>query len=107
MDILKGYREIDKVKKELQNVRSTLDKKYTEWFDEVKALGEYIRADPNTSEPIQRYLDCAQSESRNSGRVLLRAAPFLDHLFTDLNTRFTKGSSVIVKGFIRIRWRFI
>ena len=101
MDILKGYREIDKVKKELKNVRSTLDKKHKEWFDEAKTLGEYIGADPK----VPRL--CGQQSQRDNPKVETAeeyycatvAAPFLDHLLRDLNTRFTKDSSVIVKGF--------
>ena len=101
MDIIKGYREIGLLQSTLDYVRTNLNEKHHVWYLQAENLARTVNCTPS----IPRT--CAKQTLRENyletdPEAYYRQAltvQFLDHLCTQLSTRFDKSSLEVMNGF--------
>ena len=104
-DILKAYNDIDLIIGTLQNtVRKNIDQYHDTWFEQATKLAGKVSVSPSKPRTCSRQTLWTNTPAHTPNvyyRVVL-TAPFIDHLITELNTRFDKNSAGFSKGFILI-----
>ena len=97
IDVAQAYREVSKVKITVGDLRSNVDTFHARVYAEAKQLAQDVHVDESiprlASRQQHRSNITADSYSEYYCRNL--TIPLLDHLLTELNTRFDKKDSVV------------
>eukprot|EP00112_Aurelia_sp_Birch-Aquarium-sp1_P013364 Seg2834.3 transcript_id=Seg2834.3/GoldUCD/mRNA.D3Y31 product="52 kDa repressor of the inhibitor of the protein kinase" protein_id=Seg2834.3/GoldUCD/D3Y31 len=101
MDMIKAYDEIDDIKDELRSVRRNLDIKFEQWFSEARSLSSYVGSDVQMPRTCARQINRENYPGQSSEEYYRRsiATPFLDHLLSELDSRFNPESKILASGF--------
>ena len=101
MDIVKGYQEIDAIKKDLMLLRQNLEFKQKEWFLDAVSLADFFGSKPQIKRLCGRQQNRSNLPANHPEEFYRRTItiPFLDHLICELNARFSNESNTLAKGF--------
>ncbi len=96
-DIVRAYREVDNVKSTVRDLRSNVDTFHARVYDEAKKLAEVVHVDESIPRLASRQQHRSNVSADNYPQYYCRnlTIPLLDHLITQLNTRFDKTDSVV------------
>eukprot|EP00795_Rhopilema_esculentum_P014954 gene14954-6105_t len=101
MDMVKGYQEIDAIKKDLMLIRQNLEFKQKEWFLDAVSLADFVGSKPKIPPLFRRQQNRSNLPANNPEGFYRRmiTISFLDHSICELNARFSntlaEGSFVV------------
>ena len=102
MEIAEGYKDIQLLKRSLSYVRENLEVYHEKWFEVAVELESKIGTVPTSpgicSQQTLRENPPAKTSKEYYSRAL--TAPFLDHMITQIDLRFTDQNLEIMKGFV-------
>lgn len=94
VDILKANSQLETVVKTVQNVRDNVDDFHNTWYSEASAIAEAVDVKQETPRCAVQMLH-RQNVPAETPKMYYRrnlTIPLLDHLLTELNTRFSEHS---------------
>ncbi len=96
-DIARANQEVDNVKGTVRDLRSNVDTFHARVYDEAKKLAEVVHVDESIPRLASRQQHRSNVSADNYPQYYCRnlTIPLLDHLITELNTRFDKTDSVV------------
>ena len=106
VDVVRAYRDIELVKKTLKTSRSDIDAFHARIYEEVLAIAESV----DIQESAPRFANCSRQQHRsnppadNTSEYYKRTLTIsmLDHLISELDSRFGEDSTLIVTEFMAI-----
>lgn len=101
IDICKAYKYVSKTKKSVQHVRDNVDDFNSNWFDIAKGKSEAVGADgPALPRRCGRQRDRNNVPAEEPAEYYKRSItiPFLDHLLTQFDQRFSSDQQRVVLG---------
>ena len=101
MDLLKAHSEISSLKKNLQDLRSNIDREHHKLYQEAVELAATIGLDPCKSRiiPVQAHRNNNPSDSIEGHYRVNLSVVFLDHALNQLETRFPPEAYTCYSGF--------
>ena len=101
MEMMKGYQEIEEIKQDLRSLRDNLEMKNHGWYEDAESLAAYVGTTPRRPRTCGHQRNRANPPAETPETYFRRtiAAPFIDHLITELNERFNNESNILVDGF--------
>ena len=101
IDIVKGYAEIERIVATVVSTREKIDEKHREWYEEAERFAASVNTSPSMPRTCLRQLlrDNQPADTPEDYYRRTVSIPFLDHLHTELQTRFDRSSNTVVKGF--------
>ena len=102
MEIAEGYKGIQLLKRSLSYVRENLEVYHEKWFEVAVELGSKIGTEPTSPRICSQQTLRENPPAKTSKEYYCRAltAPFLDHMITQIDLRFTDQNLEIMKGFV-------
>ena len=104
IDIVKGYAEIERIVATVVSTREKINEKHREWYEEAERFADSVNTSPSMPRTCLRQLlrDNQPADTPEDYYRRTVSIPFLDHLHTELQTRFDRSSNTMVKGFYMI-----
>jgi hypothetical protein len=101
MDLLKAHSEISSLKKDLQDLRSNIDREHHKLYQEAVELAATIGLDPCKPRiiPVQAHRNNNPSDSIEGHYRVNLSVVFLDHALNQLETRFPPEAYTCYSGF--------
>ena len=101
IDICKAYQHVSETMQSIQHVRDNVDDFNSKWFDIAKNKSEAVGADGPTVPRRcgrQRGRDNVPAEEPAEYYKRSITIPFLDHLVTQLQSRFSNDQQLVARG---------
>ena len=104
MEIAEGYKGVQLLKRSLSYVRENLEVYQEKWFEVAAELGSKIGTVPTSPRICSQQTLRENPPAKTSEEYYRRAltAPFLNHMITQIDLRFTDQNLEIMKGFVII-----
>ena len=104
VDIARAHTEIENVKSTLYKLRSDVERFHTQTYNEVLVLCQSVGIEESTPRITNRQQHRQNLPSSNSSEYFKRTTtiPLLDHLISELSTRFDESSSHFLLQFVKL-----
>ena len=104
VDIVRAYREIENVKSTLAKLRTDVERFHAQAYNEVIVLCQSIGIEESTPRITSRQQHRQNLPSSNSSEYFKRTTtiPMLDHLISELSSRFNESSYQFLLQFIKL-----
>ena len=91
LDVVEAYRKIDEVKQFYSEVRKNIDVEFHKVYAQSERMGAAVDVEPCKPRSCSRQRHRANAEAESIEQWFLRnaAIPFVDHILTELDTRFS------------------
>ena len=101
IDIKKAYQQVDFVKNSLITSRRKIDSIHHELFARAKVMAEYVGEAPSKPRTCKRQLHRNNPETVNIEEYFRTSItiPFLEHVISEIDTRFGNAPATVIKGF--------
>ena len=104
VDIARAHTEIENVKSTLYKLRSDVERFHTQTYNQVLVLCQSVGIEESTPRITNRQQHRQNLPSSNSSEYFKRTTtiPLLDHLISELSTRFDESSSHFLLQFVKL-----
>lgn len=104
VDIIRAHREIENVKSTLNKLRSDVERFHTQTYNEALVLCQSVGIEESTPRVTNRQQHRQNLPSSNSSEYFKRTTtiPLLDHLISELSIRFDESSSQFLLQFVNL-----
>ena len=101
IDIMKSLEQIDLLKKMVASLRKEVDETHHKFYRKALAMAEAVDTAERVPRTCKRQTTRANVESNSPSEYYKRALtiPFLDHLASELNQRFSMENCTVLNGF--------
>ena len=91
LDVVEAYRKIDEVKQFYSEVRKNINVEFHKVYAQSERMGAAVDVEPCKPRSCSRQRHRANAEAESIEQWFLRnaAIPFVDHILTELDTRFS------------------
>ena len=99
-DIIHAVKEIKIITTTIQNIRDNIDTYHDQWFTEIKEVCDTAGTVPSTPRTCARRAHRSNTPASSSSEYYLRtiSIPLIDHLLSELKSRFSSHQSVALLG---------
>ena len=100
-DVVAANKEVSLLFVTLQRMRMEISQLHSEWYDEAEELASSVNVEPSQPRVAQRQVNRANTPSDTISQYYERSItlPFLDHLTSQLQTRFSERNLNYLNGF--------
>ena len=104
VDIVRAYREIENVKSTLAKLRTDVERFHAQAYNEVIVLCQSVGIEESTPRITSRQQHRQNLPSSNSSEYFKRTTtiPMLDHLISELSSRFNESLYQFLLQFIKL-----
>ncbi len=101
MDVVVSEKNITLLFTALTRLRSEIDVKHNEWYEEAVQLAESVGSSAERPRTVRHQINRANAPAESTSQYFKISVtlPFLDHLTSEINTRFSKRNLSLSKGF--------
>ena len=99
-DIVRGWNHVKITHKRVKEIRQDVDKHHATWFSESTVMAEKVGEEPRIPRRCARQIQRNNVPATTPSEYYKRAIsiPMLDHLESEINSRFTELQSTAAKG---------
>ena len=99
-DIVRGWNHVKITHKRVKEIRQDVDKHHATWFIESTVMAEKVGEEPRIPRRCARQIQRNNVPPTTPSEYYKRAIsiPMLDHLESEINSRFTELQSTAAKG---------
>ena len=101
LDMFQMFTEVNLLLDAISKVRDKLDLYHSSWYEVTCELASTVQSEQSKPRTCSRQMNRANSEIESIEQYyrVTVSAPLLDHLQSELSTRFSKGNCSAMKGF--------